>query len=120
MVIKMNEVSTKCIENMKIDEDMNISQEEQDEFNSATTCYACKRPFENNSKKCRDHDHRTGCYRGAAHDKCNINQYCKRFIPVVMHNFKGYDSHLIIQKAFNINKELGKKLTLYQSLTKVS
>ena len=26
-----------------------------------------------------------------------------------MHNFKGYDSHLIIQQAYEINKQLGNK-----------
>ena len=57
--------------------------------------------------KVKDHCHLTGTYRGAAHNKCKFYFFCNRFLPVVMHHLKGYDSHLIIKEAFNINKTLG-------------
>jgi hypothetical protein len=57
----------------------------------------------NSNKKSavRDHCHVTGHYRGAAHFGCNINyQFDRRKdIPVILHNLKGYDSHLIIKQA---------------------
>ena len=48
----------------------------------------------------RDHDHLTGKYRGAAHNRCNLN--CKKksssFVPIIFHNFSGYDCHLIFEE----------------------
>ena len=45
----------------------------------------------------RDHCHLTGRYRGAAHSDCNLNYKFSNRIPVVLHNLRGYDSHLIMQ-----------------------
>ena len=39
-------------------------------------------------------------YRGAAHNKCNLKLPINRHrikIPVVFHNLRGYDGHLIMQ-----------------------
>ena len=40
----------------------------------------------------------TGKYRGAAHWSCNINLKLTKKIPVIFHNLKGYDIHLIIKE----------------------
>ena len=56
----------------------------------------------------RDHCHITGKYRGSAHRKCNLKLQIsaeKIKIPVIIHNRKGYDSHLIIEKLGDIIKE---------------
>ena len=56
----------------------------------------------------RDHCHITGKYRGSAHRKCNLKLQIsaeKIKIPVIIHNLKGYDSHLIIEKLGDIIKE---------------
>ena len=53
-----------------------------------------------NGDSVRDHCHITGQFRGAAHNKCNLKLRLdpKRFtIPVVFHNLRGYDSHLLMQ-----------------------
>lgn len=48
----------------------------------------------------RDHDHLTGQFRGWAHEKCNQNYTIKfKPIPVIMHNFKGYDNMMFIKEA---------------------
>ena len=45
-----------------------------------------------------DHDHLLGDIRGLAHKVCNFDYTLKRHsIPVILHNFKGYDSKHIIQ-----------------------
>ena len=63
--------------------------------------------------KVRDHCHITGKYEGSAHRDCNINLKLNHKIPVVFHNLKNYDSHLIMQELGKIYlkrimQELGK------------
>ena len=39
-------------------------------------------------KPVRDHDDRIGKFRGACHNKFNINYYTNRYLPVVFHNLR--------------------------------
>ena len=48
--------------------------------------------------KVRDHYHATEKLRGAAHWNCNINIQLIKKVPVIFHNFRGYDSHLIFNE----------------------
>ena len=68
-------------------------------------CKECKKKFEMEAKKVRDHCHITGKYRGAAHVKCNLNFKITDKIPVIFHNLRGYDSHFIIQEIGEIIKK---------------
>ena len=53
----------------------------------------------------RDHDHWRGNMRGWAHSGCNLEvRQLRRFTPIIMHNFKGYDGHMIC-KYLKFNKE---------------
>ena len=65
---------------------------------AATACYICEKPFGKTKglQKVRDHDHVSGEYRGAAHSSCNLLKRRQRKIPIFFHNFRGYDSHLIV------------------------
>ena len=75
-----------------------ITNEVLKEYNSATVCHICEEPL--NGDKVLDHDHITGLFRGPAHNACNLKLRINRHklkIPVVFHNLRGYDSHLIMQ-----------------------
>ena len=53
----------------------------------------------------RDHSHVTGRYRGSAPQSCNLNFKVTKKIPVVFHNLRGYDGHLIMQQIGRVCKE---------------
>ena len=69
---------------------------DQEDFENATHSHICEGVLGNDRVK--DHDHLTGKYRGAAHNKCNLAFNVPKFIPVVMHNLAGYDAHLFIKR----------------------
>ena len=82
-------------------------------FEHTIRCTKCVKKINNKPMKVRDHCHITGKYRGAAHDKCNLNFQITNKIPVIFHNLRGYDSHFIIQEIGEIikknkYKEIGK------------
>ena len=63
-------------------------------------CHICEKPFACAADSVCDHCHITGKYRGAAHDACNRKLRLSpktTAIPVVFHNLRGYDSHLLMQ-----------------------
>ena len=74
---------------------MSINKNEEQAFQRATHCHICGDVLD--SDRVRDHCHLTGKYRGAAHSDCNLNYKFTNRIPVVLHNLRGYDSHLIMQ-----------------------
>ncbi|GFX54723.1 c2H2-type domain-containing protein [Trichonephila clavipes] len=57
----------------------------------------CKKTFQRNDVRVRDHCHWGRAYiRGLAHESCNLNYRATYFIPVVVPNSRNYDSHLIL------------------------
>ncbi|KAJ8910231.1 hypothetical protein NQ315_015923 [Exocentrus adspersus] len=50
-----------------------LSKEEQEQFDRATNCGICEKPFGVGESKAKDHDHLTGKFRFAAHLNCNLN-----------------------------------------------
>ena len=54
------------------------------------------------NKKVRDHCYYTSLYRGAAHINYNLKYCISDYIPIVFHNLRGNDAHLLI-------KELGRR-----------
>ena len=77
-------------------EPMRIEREEEQAFQDADNCHICG--YELGADRVRDHCHLTGKYRGAAHNDCNLNYSFTGRIPVIIHNLRGYDSHLIMQR----------------------
>ena len=77
----------------KIDQWITINQE---------TCLFSAAPLlvPNFKDSVRDHDHVTGKYRGSAHNEYNFKLKLNPKtmpIPVIFHNLKGYDGHLLMQ-----------------------
>ena len=78
-----------------------LSIEENYHYLNATLCHIFIRiyqPFidsDPNFRNVRDHDHITGKFIDTAHDICNRLSRVVYEIPVMFHNFREYDSHLI-------------------------
>ena len=72
-----------------------IMSEEEEQFQSSNTCWICEKLTDDNNENVRDHCHTTGKFRCAAYWTCNINLQLTKKVPVIFHNLRGYDSHLI-------------------------
>ena len=79
-----------------------MSNHDKHNLIDADQCYICNGELTKTNCKVRDHCHRTGIYRGAAHTNCKINYFSNRYLHVVFHNSRGYDSQLSSKEAYNI------------------
>ena len=68
-----------------------LTPEEELKFQNTPFCHICERQFKDVDERVRDHSHLSGKFRGAAHNKCNINYKDWRTIPVIFHNLSGKD-----------------------------
>ena len=85
MIDELINLSNDCIKEMMKNCKMKLTKEDEENYKLAKNCYICGSKFswKNDAyQKVRDHDHRTGKYRGAAHSCCNINYFCNRYLPV--------------------------------------
>ena len=64
-------------------------------YKASTYCHICEGELLND--KVADHCHLTGKFRGAAHNKCNLEYRIPKFFPVIFHNLAGYDAHLFVK-----------------------
>ena len=94
---------TEIVKNLKQNCKMRpLTRQQQIDLDNALICCICHRqtrPFDPtipNDRKVADHDHVKGYYIGAAHDECNRKRRVVFDIPVFFHDFRGYDSHLIV------------------------
>ena len=105
------------------EERMIFTAADRRKFDGEKVCYSCHKAFGDSftMKKVRDHDHITGKYRAALHSHCNIQMRKTYKVPVFFHNFRGYDSHLVVQSLSKfpqrnihvIGQGMEKYLTLY-------
>jgi len=105
------------------DQDMDpLTDTQQTDCDSTTTCGACGQDFTKSNDKVRHHDHVSGQFLFAACNNCNLTlkmpnrkrkvtegqrpnkkpkfdkDYTKNFfLPVVFHNLKSYDAHFVIK-----------------------
>ena len=82
-----------------------LSKDSED-FDSSTKCWICDNAYVDGDIKVRDQCPITGKYRGSAQRDCNINDKVNHKIPVVFHNLKHYDSHLIMQELGKFNLKI--------------
>ena len=75
-----------------------MAEKEEHLFQESNNCWMCKKLVDNDDEKVRDYCHVTGKFRGAAHWNCNINFQLTKKIPVIFHNLKWYDGHLIFSQ----------------------
>lgn len=86
-----------------------MTPEDWNMYNNTTHCYIChklmttkisKKTKKEYLDKVRDHCHLTGRFRGGAHYTCNFKLKLDPktiTIPIIFHNLKNYDGHLIMQ-----------------------
>ncbi|GBN99917.1 hypothetical protein AVEN_148076-1, partial [Araneus ventricosus] len=74
---------------------MHMTRRHLEEFQKATHCNLCKKWL--GKDRVRDHDHLSGKYRQALHNKCNLQLKQRKMIPCIFHNLRNYDGHLIMQ-----------------------
>ena len=66
--------------------ELEIAPQEEESFQQPTICWPCEQPFPERALQIvRHHDHLTGKYRLAAHNKCNLN--CKKSHQVLIPYF---------------------------------
>ena len=80
-----------------------MSEEEEYLFQQSNSCWICKKLVNLDDEKVRDHCHITGKFRGPEHWNSNINFQLTKKVPVIFHNLKDYDSHLIFSVLHKFN-----------------
>ena len=93
-------------ENIATPKPMLLTATELRACTATTICHVCTKTL--GADKVRIHCHFTGGYRGAAHSACNSMYRLTESgwkLPVVIHNLKGYDGHLILK---TLKSEFGK------------
>ena len=50
-----------------------LTREDEIEFQNSTLCHLCETEIEDPEEKVRNHDHLTGKFLGASHNKCNLS-----------------------------------------------
>ena len=79
---------------------LKMTNEDEQHFKQTDKCHICNKKYSAKDVRVRDHCHITGKYRGSAHQVCNLKLKIRPEdikIPVIFHNFRGYDSHFIMQ-----------------------
>jgi hypothetical protein len=104
-MIQLLEEEERIIDLLRRIEPMQINSSIEDSFHRASHCHLCGLEFEKKYDKVRNHDHITGEFFGAAHRNCNLQFKQAEFIPVILHNLRGFDAHLIMQRLGKFKKK---------------
>jgi DNA polymerase type B, organellar and viral len=83
-------------------EPLQMSTADEERFRSSVNCESCGCVYGDGNRKVRHHCHVTGNFLAPVCNRCNLVLKPRSngrdfFIPVVFHNLKGYDSHVILR-----------------------
>ena len=98
-----------------------LTPEEERIHETSPNCHICKRPFLPGEGRKKDHDHYpmkpgvTSNYLGPAHNGCNLKRGKDGHLPILFHNFSGFDIHLFFKDLCNDAKNLDQVNVLRRS-----
>ena len=102
MILKEYQYCKKVIKK-HFNKNLTMSEKEEEQYRLSNNCWICEKLIDNDDEKVRYHCHVTGKFRGAAHSSCNINLRLTKKVPVIFHNLRGYDHHLIFDELKNFD-----------------
>ncbi|GFV17556.1 c2H2-type domain-containing protein [Trichonephila clavipes] len=115
--VELKEISSKLIAELKR---VNKIEVNDSSSYSEYRCVFCCEFFDAKSIRVRHHSHDSNRVLGMAHQLCNLLHRKTFFIPVVIHNSRNYDTHLLLKHLpKNIAKEVSviplnmEKLTMF-------
>ena len=82
-------------EKFKYKKNFKWTKKDKRAYKDSMYCHICEDELLND--KVADHCHLTGKFRGAAHNKCNLEYRIPKFFPVIFHNLASYDAHLFVK-----------------------
>ena len=112
------EVEELCAEYIETPQEMVFSVDDEVHFECAQVCHICQQIIVDDNDRVRDHCHFIGVYRGVARNAWNLNYRISPKswkLPVIIHNLKGYDGHLLVT---SLKSEFGKVRIIPQNLEK--
>lgn len=80
-----------------------MTKEDEESFRTATHCCLCHKVFAVNETKVKHHLHfhkasdKRSNFMCASHNRCNLNCKQATFVPVIFHNLKNFDGHILCQ-----------------------
>ena len=75
-----------------------MSEEKEQLFQQSNSCWIYKRLIDQDNEKVKDHCQVTEKFRCAAHCRRNMNFQLTKKVPLIFHNLRGYDSHLLFSE----------------------
>ena len=97
----------KGIVKKRFNKPLKMTENDELRFKQMDECHICGNRYTDKDVRVRDHYHIIGKFRGSAHQECNLRLRITPKsikIPVVFHNLRDYESHLIMQQIGEIAK----------------
>ena len=116
--VLQREAEELCSDYIDTPQEMEFIADDEVHFECAQVCHICQQILVDDSDRVKDHCHFTCVYRGVAHNACNVNYRISPKswkCPLIIHNLKGYDGHLIVT---SLKSEFGKVQVIPQNMEK--